>query len=78
MNHYEFAINMELNGEKYYLEQAAKNADNSLGTVFLMLARDERNHAAILQNKFNAEAYELKDNHILHESKDVFKEVGRS
>ncbi len=34
---------MELDGEKYYLEQAEKNKDTNLATVFKLLAKDERN-----------------------------------
>ena len=48
MDIWEFAINMELDGEKYYNEQAAKNQGNGLNAVFLMLAKDERDHANIL------------------------------
>ena len=44
MNSLEFAISMELEGGKYYREQAEKNQGNSLRTVFLMLAEDEDNH----------------------------------
>ena len=49
MNTFEFAINMELDGEKYYTGQAEMNEGNSLKTVFLMLAKDERNHSEILK-----------------------------
>ena len=49
MNSIEFAINMELDGVKYYTEQAEINKDNSLNTVFLLLAKDEGNHARILK-----------------------------
>ena len=76
MNSIEFAINMELDGVKYYTEQAEINKDNSLNTVFLLLAKDEGNHARILQNKFNELLYKLKDNNTLSESKNVFKGIG--
>lgn len=47
----EFAINLELDGEKYYNEQAAINQGNGLNTVFLILAKEESNHAEILRRK---------------------------
>ena len=76
MNSIEFAINMELDGVKYYTEQAEKNKTNSTSTVFLLLAKDEGNHAGILQNKFNELEYELIDSNTLTESKNVFKGIG--
>lgn len=76
MNSLEFAIKMELDGQNYYIEQSKINKDNSLSTVFLMLAKDEENHARILQNKFNEVFYELKENNTLIQSKNVFKGIG--
>lgn len=76
MNSLEFAIRMELDGEKYYKEQAEINKDNGLSAVFLNLAEDEENHARILQNMFNELAFELQDNNTLDQSKNVFKGLG--
>ncbi|MHB1418986.1 MAG: ferritin-like domain-containing protein [Bacillota bacterium] len=76
MNSFQFAIKMELDGEKYYKEQAEINKDNELKTVFLILATDEENHAMILQNKFNEVSYELKDNNTLSKTDNVFKRIG--
>lgn len=76
MNSFEFAINMELDGEKYYIEQAKINKENSLNTVFIMLAKDEANHAKIFQNKLNELSYDLKSNNTISEFKSVFKEIG--
>jgi rubrerythrin len=47
----EYAIKMELDGEKFYLDLALENRDNSLHTVFLSLAHDEANHAQIIRKK---------------------------
>jgi rubrerythrin len=43
-----FAIQMEVDGEQYYLNQAEKNKDNALQHVFELLARSERKHAELL------------------------------
>ena len=75
MNILEFAIKMELAGEKYYNEQAEINEDNSLSKVFRMLAKDENMHAMILENKINKLAYELIKNETLSEAKSVFNNV---
>ncbi len=76
MNSLEFAINMELDGQKYYLEQAENNKDNSLKTVFLLLAKDEGCHADMIKKELAETTYELTDNKILTETNNVFKGVG--
>lgn len=76
MNSLEFAINMELDGQKYYLEQAENNKDNSLKTVFLLLAKDEGCHADMIKKELAETTYELTDNRILAETNNVFKGVG--
>lgn len=59
MNVLEFAINMENDGERYYREQAELNRGNGLFVVCSMLADDERNHAALLRNRYENREYEL-------------------
>jgi rubrerythrin len=49
----QFAIDMEKDGEKYYLDQAAKNEGNALRIVFRALAWDEAAHARLLQGMLN-------------------------
>jgi rubrerythrin len=44
----EFAINMELEGSRYYTEQAEANKDNGLFQVFTALAQDEQKHAKMI------------------------------
>ncbi|KGK85496.1 rubrerythrin [Desulfosporosinus sp. HMP52] len=75
MNIFEFAIKMEIDGENYYKEQAEINKDNSLNTVFLMLAKDEKIHARVLQQKANQQAYDLSENETLSEAKNIFKNM---
>lgn len=68
----EFAIKMEMDGEKYYSEQAAIQHGNGLSTVFLKLAKDEKNHAQILTSKSKGLAYELDESALLP-AKSVFR-----
>lgn len=75
MNVIEYAIQMELDGEKFYREQAENNKGNSLYTVCLKLAEDEQKHAAILKNKLNKLPYELTDSSITLDTKNVFAEA---
>lgn len=72
MNNLDFAIQMELDGEKYYREQADQNSDNGLNLVFLMMAEDEANHARILSEKFNSGKYTLSRNETLEKSLAIF------
>lgn len=74
MNSIEFAIKMELDGEKYYREQAENNQDNPLNIIFVFLADDEKGHAALLQNELKKISYDLADNQTLAETNNVFKE----
>lgn len=69
MSNLEFAIQMELEGQKYYLEQAEKNKNNSLEKVFIILADAEKEHADLLRKRLNKEDYSLKEN---PEFKSVF------
>lgn len=75
MNNLEFAIDMELDGEKYYLEQANKNRGNSLAQLFLMLAKDESHHAKVLRDRLSEQAYVLEDEDILVKSRNVFEGI---
>ncbi len=71
MNNLEFAIKMELDGQKYYLEQANKNKGNNIEKVFLLLAEAEKEHAALLSKRLKEEDYIL-DATNLTEIKSVF------
>lgn len=77
MNSLEFAINMELEGEQYYIQQAETNKNNGLHSVFLLLANDEKNHANILRNKSKDLPFELNQNSALTQSKSIFKELAQ-
>jgi rubrerythrin len=74
MDALEFAVKMELDGEKYYREQAAVHQGNGLNTVFLMLAQDEKNHARILIAKSGGAAYELSESAV-SARKNIFHEM---
>ncbi len=74
MNSIEFAIKMELDGEKYYREQAENNQNNPLNIIFVFLADDEKSHAALLKNELEKITYDLADNEALAETNNVFKD----
>jgi rubrerythrin len=71
----EFAIEMELDGQKYYLEQAKLNETNSVKSVCLILARDEEAHAQILKHKLSELPYALADTDTYSQMKNLFKDL---
>ncbi len=73
MNSLEFAIAMELDGVRYYTEQAEKNSGNKLNAIFLLLARDEKEHARILEKKRDGLEYVLEDNYTLKNATGIFE-----
>ena len=74
----QFAINMELEGERYYHEQAVKYADSALKVVFDLLAGDEAKHADILRSKMTGKAYTLKAQEKLTSQMGVFSGAAES
>lgn len=75
MTSLEFAIRMEHDGEQYYKQQAELNKDNAMHVVFMLLAKDEANHARVLKEKFEQKDAQLKDNTVLKEANNVFVEI---
>lgn len=75
MNTLEYAIKMELDGEKYYRGQAEINKDNPLHIVCNLLAEEEKNHAQILENKKSNSAYQLINTDFLSNANNVFTDA---
>lgn len=44
-----FALQMEIDGEQYYLKQAEKNKNNALQHAFILLAQAEKKHAELVK-----------------------------
>jgi rubrerythrin len=74
MNSLELAITLELEGKRFYLQQADKAEDSGLKSIFHTLAEEESIHARILKNKAETLPYELIDTHA--EIKNIFVEIG--
>lgn len=74
MNSIEFAINMELENKRFYMQQAEKAVDSGLRSIFHTLAEEESIHARILKSKAETLPYELVDTYA--EIKNIFVEIG--
>ena len=76
MNALGYAISTEIEGNKYYLNQAEINKGNSLYKIFLMLAQDEKNHEMILRNKLIEKPCKLIYSDTLLKAKNIFLNIG--
>ena len=77
MKDLQFAIQMELDGMEYYKQQAEKNKDNDLHTVFWTLMKDEEYHAKLIKDVFNDTVYELaQTRNQCQQAENVFKNLG--
>jgi rubrerythrin len=72
MDIFEFAINMEKEGQDFYEELAQKSPNQGLKNIFHMLAEDEKKHEQILEKMKQEAAPALVDTEILGEAKSVF------
>jgi len=75
MNILEYAIKMEREGEAYYRKQAEINKNGSLNKVCLLLADEEKAHAAILESKMNSQKYTLDKSEIVSQTTNIFSEL---
>ncbi len=75
MSALEFAIRMELDGERYYLDQAELNKNNNLRPVFELLAAEERLHSEILRKYAKKAEYDLAGSRAYAEFKNVFADL---
>jgi rubrerythrin len=75
MHTIDFAINMELEGKKYYLEQAEINKENELNRVFNILAKSEQEHADLLLKFQKNESFYLTDSFLQPDIKSVFQDL---
>jgi rubrerythrin len=74
MNSIEFAIGMEMDSKRFYMQQAEQAEDSGLKSIFHTLAEEESIHARILKSKADTLPYELVDTYA--EIKSIFVEIG--
>ncbi|WP_432661795.1 ferritin family protein [Wukongibacter baidiensis] len=74
MDIYEFAMNMELDGKRYYEELMNRSQDEGLKKIFEMLAKDEDDHHRIINGMKDAEGESIKSN-TLKKANNIFAEM---
>jgi len=70
-----YAIQMELDAERYYMAQAELNKGNSLEKICRILAGEEHHHAQILEKKMQDEPYQLAESVLLEKVRNVFADL---
>ena len=76
MNIYDFALKMELDGEQFYLQQAAKVAHADLKVVLKGLAEDEQRHYRIVQQLQNQKRVFIEPDPAISAARSIFELAG--
>jgi len=75
MNIFDLAMEMEKDGEKYYLHLADKTTNSGLRNILAQLAEDEAKHFQVLQKLKDSVKTELPSTPILAKSKNIFQHL---
>jgi rubrerythrin len=75
MDIYDFAIGMEIDGEKLYRELAAKTPNKGLTTILTMLADAEVTHRKLFENMKKHDKVHTTDTPILDDVKNIFVQM---
>jgi len=74
MDIYEFAMQMEKDGEKYYRDLAEKVSDEGVAKILLMMADDEVKHYNILSH-MKSGTPDMQGSEVLKNAKNIFQEM---
>ncbi|MHC4175065.1 MAG: ferritin family protein [Planctomycetota bacterium] len=77
MNTFEYAIQMEKDGENYYRQLAQQNANKGIRTILTMLADEEVKHRNAVE-KMQTEKPPITETRILTDAKNVFVQIKES
>ncbi len=72
MDIYEYAMQMEKDGENFYREVASKTNNSGLKTILTMLADAEVRHYSLFKNMKNNDKVGMPDSPILNDVKNIF------
>lgn len=78
MSIFEFAMQMELDGEKHYRELAEKAGNPGLKKIFTSLAEDEVEHYNVFKNIKEHSSFDIHESTVLTESKNIFAQMKES
>jgi rubrerythrin len=72
MNMFDYAMQMEKDGEVFYRELAEKTGSSGLKNIFITLAENEVQHYNTFKAMKENSDYNFKETQILNESKNIF------
>lgn len=72
MNIYEYAMQLEKDGENFYREVASQTSNKGLKTILMMLADAEVGHYRLFENMKNNDKVRMPDSPILNDVKNIF------
>ena len=75
MDIFDFALKMELDGEKYYEKLAADTSGAGLATIFTRLAADEQKHYDVILSLKGGVTGKMYDTTVLEDTKNLFQEM---
>jgi rubrerythrin len=78
MNVFQFAMQMEKDGEAFYRELAAKSNNTGLQKIFTMLAEEEVVHYNTFKRLFEKSPAEAVESNALSKAKTIFVEMKKS
>jgi rubrerythrin len=78
MDVYDYAMQMEIDGEAYYRSAALQVAHKGIRSILTMLADSEAAHYYVFKQLKENETVPLKDSTILAEVKNVFQQIAES
>ena len=74
MNIFEFAIQMEVDGQDFYHQLASKTTNNGIKEILNMLADDELKHQAAIE-KIRVTSCVMPETEVLENAKNVFQQM---
>jgi rubrerythrin len=78
MDIFDYAIQMEKDGEAYYRELAKKSTDRGIRTILTLLADDEVEHRELFEALKKKKPFDLAQDTVLSEVKNIFVQMRES
>ncbi len=75
MKSLEYALQTEMDGIEFYLAKAEANKENALHRLFIMIAKDELRHAAIIRKRMQGTLDTLPENEALASLDSIFEKA---
>ena len=75
MDIFDYAMQMEKDGEELYRDLAQKSGDTGIQHIFNMLADDEVKHYRIFEDMKEEKEHEITDTKILTDAKNIFSQL---